>query len=488
MKYKYYSYIVVILSICQSTILAQTSDISKSSKTKIWSDNMPAEMLNHIFDYRIESTFDSWYGFNWIQFEFDKSYHVDSIVLFVSRDIDFTKPKFSIELQSGSFKIKKAINNLRTRFIIDSQLDELLLLKENAPEWNFGRITEIEIHAKTNVNIDSRPKTKFSYKKNIEINDKISGLSKEQASEKRRKWRSYKRIYKRNFKPYFTTNDKEDIEEYISKENEYSYCSITKSFIEENGEINKELLEVMASKTDCRVEDLYFDYNIDFPKEFYKSKYFRYKDIEYGNKDDIKFLEDIVRKGDAHAGHAAEHLALMKSYSSFPLIYNLRHDDNVYAQFTALKTSKYLGKNAETLEIAKSMVKQELDCITADTLSCYGPYAGYAVIELLGVYPNEALELIKQLYMAYIEFYPRNYFEPKYIDEHRTFEIIEENIIPSEVENRIYSFRGSDQRFEEEIKKMVNKYPHWIKNETVKYILEEARIRRQPITRDDDVR
>ncbi|MBK8081019.1 MAG: hypothetical protein IPK25_12495 [Saprospiraceae bacterium] len=94
------------------------------------------------------------------------------------------------------------------------------------------------------------------------------------------------------------------------------------------------------------------------------------------------------------------------------------------------------------------------------------------------------LEMLEKLYLVYIDFYPENYFEPKYNEDGSYIEQNEENIIPIDVEKRIKSFQLADQQIESKILQMVKKYPHWKENKSVKFILEETIRRRQPITID----
>ncbi|MBK8549280.1 MAG: hypothetical protein IPL63_18620 [Saprospiraceae bacterium] len=486
MKYKYFIHIAILLSLYQSKICAQSNDIAKHSETTIWSDNLSTEMLNQIVNFNKKSTFNKtgWNDFRWIFFEFNRNHFVDSIIIYVSDQIDFSKTEFSIELNFGETEIQKSINSVKTKYIINENIDELLLLKRKSKSWNFEMVTEIEIYSKSTINLQKRPKTEFSYKKIIQINDKIFGLTDYQIKEKKKNWKSLKRVYKKYLRNHLDKKDREDFDVIISTQNESSYCHKSKYFIKKNDVRDPELLREIVANTNCSFEELYFEFNIDFPNEFYKDFYHYQKDIVYGNKDDIEFLENIVKKGSVLAGDASIHLALMKSYSSYPLIYNLRYDSNVYAQLIALRTCKYFNKHLEAIDIAKSMVQQELDCIKVDTISCYGRYATFASEDLLDTHPSLALEMLEKLYLVYIDFYPENYFEPKYNEDGSYIEQNEENIIPIDVEKRIKSFQLADQQIESKILQMVKKYPHWKENKSVKFILEETIRRRQPITID----
>ena len=131
MKYKYFIHIAILLSLYQSKICAQSNDIAKHSETTIWSDNLSTEMLNQIVNFNKKSTFNKtgWNDFRWIFFEFNRNHFVDSIIIYVSDQIDFSKTEFSIELNFGETEIQKSINSVKTKYIINENIDELLLLK-----------------------------------------------------------------------------------------------------------------------------------------------------------------------------------------------------------------------------------------------------------------------------------------------------------------------------------------------------------------------
>lgn len=460
---------ILLFTLCLAKVRTQHHDLAKHAGTSIYSDNLSPKMLEQMVNFDYQTTFDytGWNDFKWVAFQFDNSYYVDSVTIHIAEDIDFNKTEFSLELKFGQTTQTKVVNSRKITFMVRESIRELILLKIQNKRWNFEKLTEIEIFTNKIITTKGRPKIKLSNDKIIHFNNLLKGLTQAQIEKQDRNWKVLNRLYKKYLKPHYSKKENENFKKAISKRNESLYCYKMLNFINRNNIKELKLLNQLAKHSQCNVEEVYFEQNIPFPTELYKEKYYYQKEIVYGNKEDIEFLEEIVKKGNAWAGHASIHLALMKSLDSYPLIYNLRNDQNVYAQLIALKTSKYFGENNNAKEIAISMYENELKCLRNDNLSCHGKYAAFAAESILDLYPNLALEMLNKLHETYLKTYPRNYFLPKFTNDNNHIELIEENQLSNSDMEIINSIQSAEKYIESLVSRKLKKFPHWEKNQNI---------------------
>ena len=200
---------------------------------------------------------------------------------------------------------------------------------------------------------------------------------------------------------------------------------------------------MLSSSGICWWYDSYiFDYGYKIDPVDYADKLnIRYKE-DYRFSERVSELEEKVANGDAFGGHAAEKLCLIQSESSLPTIYNLKYDDNVYAQFTALKAHKYFNRNEQVTEIATYMINNEIDSLDLKNKSYYGNYAAQATKELIDINPDLGLDYLFKLYLKYKSLYPSNY-------NHKLKHY--QNFVTSEEREIIYSMNRADKIIEDYI-------------------------------------